>query len=58
MFAEFDVGPTFYAGRWWHIPNDAPADADYVPAGPQLAKSFECTRTRLDRIDAFMARTE
>lgn len=56
MFVEFDVGPTSYDGQWWHIPNDAPQDADYEPADPGLAESFEQTRGRLDKIDAFLAR--
>lgn len=57
LFAEFDVGPTECAGQWWHIPNDAPGGADYVPAGSELAETFDQTRVRLDRIDAFLART-
>lgn len=55
LFIEFDIGPTSYDGRWWHIPSEAPKDADYVVASPERAAEFDRSRERLDRIDTFLS---
>lgn len=55
LFLEFDIGPTSYNGRWWHVPSDAPKDADYVVASPERSVEFDTSRERLDRIDDFLS---
>jgi hypothetical protein len=55
LLAGFAIGPTTYDGRWWHVPNDAPDDAPYVPADPRLAAEFDRLAERSARIDAYLS---
>lgn len=51
LLGGFDVGPTWYADRWWYVPADAPDGADYQPADADLSERFERLRVRAERID-------
>jgi hypothetical protein len=58
LLSGFEVSPTWYDGRWWYVPSDAPDGADYVPADAERSASFDRLRERADRIDSFLAEDE
>lgn len=47
----YDVIPTFYAGRWWWVPEAAVHTETYVPAPPELAGRFTRLRQRARAVD-------
>lgn len=53
MFVEFDIGPTSYAGQWWHVPTDS-ISGRYVVVDAEHAERLDQMRTRLAGIDAFL----
>jgi hypothetical protein len=55
LLAGTEVGPTWYADRWWYVPSDAAEDADYLPAGPEMAAEFDRLRLRVQAIEAVQA---
>ncbi|TDD61177.1 hypothetical protein E1263_08295 [Kribbella antibiotica] len=46
LLAGTEIGPTWYDGQWWHIPGDAPDDADYELADAELSAQFDSLRRR------------
>jgi hypothetical protein len=50
LLAGAEVGPTWYAGSWWYVPSEAPDDADYQRADPDLSREFDALRRRAGRI--------
>ncbi|MEU4606190.1 hypothetical protein AB0F43_24640 [Kribbella sp. NPDC023972] len=55
LFEGFEVGPTWHQGEWWYVPDGAGDGADYVPAGPELSAHFDRSRSRIDRIETYIA---
>ena len=55
LLAGTEVGPTWYADRWWYVPTDAADDADYQPAGPELSEEFDRLRVRVQAIEDVQA---
>jgi hypothetical protein len=55
LLAGTAVGPIWCADRWWYVPTDAPDDADYLPAGPELSADFDRLRRRARAIEAVQA---
>ncbi|TCC08208.1 hypothetical protein [Kribbella soli] len=55
LLAGMEVGPTWYADRWWYIPDEAADDADYQPAGPELSEEFDRLRVRAQAIEDVQA---
>lgn len=55
MLAGMEIGPTWYADRWWYVPEDAAEDADYQPAGPELAGRFDKLRRRAEAVERVQA---
>ena len=53
LFVEFDIGPTSYAGQWWHVPAGADG-GEYVHVDAEYAERLDQMRTRLAGIDAFL----
>ncbi|MEU4192237.1 hypothetical protein AB0E69_10080 [Kribbella sp. NPDC026611] len=53
-----EVGPTWYDDHWWFVPSDAPDDADYEVAGPELSAEFDRLRVRAEAIESVAARLE
>jgi hypothetical protein len=55
MLAGTEVGPTWYAGRWWYIPVEAAEDADYQPADPEKSERFDSLRRRAEAVERVQA---
>ena len=55
MLQGMDVGPTFYADRWWYIPTEAADDADYQPAEEEMSARFAGLQRRADAIERVQA---
>ncbi|WP_130388432.1 VC0807 family protein [Kribbella sp. VKM Ac-2569] len=55
MLAGMEVGPTWYADRWWYIPAEAADDADYQPADPEKSERFDRLRRRAEAVDRVQA---
>lgn len=55
LLAGTDVGPTWYADRWWYVPTDAADGADYLLAGPELSEEFDRLRVRVQAIEDVQA---
>jgi hypothetical protein len=55
LLAGTEVGPTWYADRWWYVPTDAADDADYQAAGPELSEEFDRLRVRVQAIEDVQA---
>lgn len=55
MLVGMEVGPTFYDGRWWYVPVEAAEDADYRPADPEQAESFDKLSRRAEAVDRVQA---
>lgn len=53
LLPAFDVGPTRYADRWWHVPHGNPG---YVIAGPDDAARYAEIGERATRLEALAAR--
>ena len=49
--------PSFWGGRWWHIPLDQPPD-HYLPAGPDHAARYERLAARRRLASALIARDD
>jgi hypothetical protein len=52
LLPNTDVCPTWYADKWWYVPDDGSPDAVYQIADDDLAAEFEALRGRVDRITA------
>ena len=55
MLAEMEVGPTWYAGRWWYIPVEAAEDADYQPTDPEKSERFDRLKRRAEAVERVQA---
>ncbi|MFC6159589.1 hypothetical protein [Kribbella jiaozuonensis] len=55
MLAGTEVGPTWYADRWWYVPVGAAEDADYQPADPEQAERFDSLRRRAEAVERVQA---
>ncbi len=55
MLAGMEVGPTWYADRWWYVPAEAAEDADYQPADPEKSERFDRLRRRAEAVDRVQA---
>jgi hypothetical protein len=55
MLAGMEVGPTWYADRWWYIPTEAAEDADYQPADPEKSERFDRLRRRAEAVERVQA---
>jgi hypothetical protein len=56
LMTGYDPVPVHHAGRWWHVPADAPIGAPYVPASPAQRQVFDDLAQRLALADAALAR--
>jgi hypothetical protein len=55
MLPGLEIGPTWYDGRWWYVPVEAPDDADYQPADQEKSESFDRLKRRADAIEQVQA---
>jgi hypothetical protein len=55
MLAGTEVGPAWYADRWWYVPVEAAEDADYQPADPDQAERFDGLRRRAEAVERVQA---
>jgi hypothetical protein len=55
LLAGTEVGPTWYADRWWHIPTGAAEDSDYQAVGPELSARFDQLLVRAKAIEEVQA---
>jgi hypothetical protein len=58
LLSGFEIGPTWYAGAWWHVPADGSDGPNYHRAGPELSADLDRLKERSDRIDAVLAEAE
>jgi hypothetical protein len=55
MLDGMEVGPTWYDGRWWYVPAEAAADADYQLADPDKSERFDRLRRRAEAVERVQA---
>lgn len=55
LLLGFDVGPTLYAGEWWHIPHGALDTGRYVRASAEQSAEFAGMKADLDAADEHLA---
>lgn len=52
LLAETEIGPTWYADRWWYVPVDG---TDYQAAGPEMSAEFDRLKLRVQAINDVQA---